>query len=128
MAPLTVDTPGERYERLLAELEPRCQACGSALQIERRAGFTDCYNEALFSLSGGYGSFTDDLVQGPYELIICEACAMKVARVLNLDAAIRQHHTSTVCACSDAPPKKADGWPAQCLCAACRRARRTDPA
>jgi hypothetical protein len=99
------------------------------LSVVRRPGQVEVYNEALLSIAGGYGSFTDDLVSdGPYELVICEACAMRVCRAIGWHAPIREHHTSTVCECPDRPARDERGFPLHCDCPDCVAARKKSPA
>ena len=108
------------YDLVLAEPVPLCMACGAALSVVRRPEQVEVYNEVLLSLGGGYGSFTDDLVSdGPRQLVICEACAMRVCRTLGWHAPIREHHTSTVCECPDRPARDEHGFPRRCDCADC---------
>ena len=111
----------------MVEPKRECGACGGPLQVEEHAdgGTIEIYNEAYLSLGGGYGSFTDDIVRhgpsGPYEFVLCEACAVKLCRALGLDEPLREHHTSTVCECPDRPDRDERGFPKPCRCEVCAR-------
>jgi len=112
------------YDRVMAEPVPACEACGAALELERGWDPVELRNESLLILGGGYGSFSDDLVNdGGYHFIICEACTMLLCRTLGLHAPIREHHTSTICQCPDRPARDERGFPLPCHCSDCAAAR-----
>ena len=116
---LPFDALAAAFTRAHTDPRPTCGACGNELEVEDSVNGRDLYNDAGLLLCGGYGSFTDDLVEGPFAYIICEACAMKVCRALGLHAPIRHHHTSTVCNCPDRPARNERGFPLPCACADC---------
>ena len=101
-----------------------CDACGQTLDRETNAptsgGLDGPRNEAYVTLGGGYASFVDNVHQpdwAPYQFVFCEACAVRLCREFHLDAVLREHHTSTVCLCSDRPAR---GFPLPCACAVCQ--------
>jgi hypothetical protein len=111
------------YDRVMAEAVPACEACGAALELQRGWNQAEVCNESLLVLGGGYGSFTDDLVNdGGYHFVICEACSMLLCRTLGLYAPIREHHTSTICQCPDRPARDEGGFPLPCSCSDCAAA------
>lgn len=114
------ETPSA-YDRVGAQNVPSCDACGAALSARRHQAEWDLENEVCLTLSGGYASFVDTAISdhNRYSYLLCEACALRLCRVLGLRAALREHHTSTVCACPDRPPRDARGFPERCQCVYC---------
>ena len=108
-------------DQLLAELKgTRCDRCNEFIEQPR----DELQNESMVTVSGGYGSFVDDITHAPmwspYEYIYCEACSMAMARFMGMTRVIFEHHTSTICKCADRDDYRTpgDSW-AECQCPVC---------
>lgn len=105
----------------MAQAEPTCDSCGQGLDVQGSGKNREVNNELAIVLGGGYGSFVDTGLpdRAHYAYVLCEPCAVRLCRSFGLRAPMREHHTSSVCACPDGPGHDERGFPLPCHCADC---------